>query len=211
MNSHQRPRSIDLEKNIFQQQPITYSKTPIYFLTLSHIFLIWISITNNERLSKFHPLLNSVALGILTSGLAQSIIQCFKPVHYGKLLKFYTWGAINGILSSMWINYILSTFPEKDQVLHRFLTDQIIAAPLFLFVFMSFHCLWEDVDLILSLKTGFVRNLLASYCIWPFASIIGFGGWIDESSIFGFNCFVSLVWTVALGVLNWFERINRYK
>ncbi|KAH3683219.1 hypothetical protein WICPIJ_005809 [Wickerhamomyces pijperi] len=198
----QRGNSIDLEKNIFQERLTTpkpsHSKQFIYALTVIHVVLVCINIVNHKILVKFHPLLNSITLGVLTSGLAQCCIQCFKPVSYKKLMKFYVWGSVNGVLSSMYIDYLLSMFPEDNQLVPRFLTDQIIAGPLFQFVFMSFHCLWEDIDLVSTLKAGFMRNLMASYCVWPIASIIGFGGWIDESWIFSFNCFVSLVWTVVL-------------
>lgn len=144
---------LDLEKNELTIQPSPLkprSKTLLSFITIIEFISLLIVIKHREVIDNVHQLLNSILLGIITATLGQSIIQLFRQVHYDRIGKFFIWGAINGVLSSLWIDCLVYKLPD---VLSRVLVDQLVGSPLFQLLFIVLNCLWENTDISIAMKT----------------------------------------------------------
>src|SRR5690349_20555719 len=96
----------DLEKNAHVVEGHR-TKSLLIVITFLEILSILILIKHREVIDNVHQMLNSILLGILTAGVAQSIIQLYRHVNYNRLLKFCVWGGINGVLSSLWIDTLV--------------------------------------------------------------------------------------------------------
>lgn len=207
------PEKSDLEKNVHVVDAHR-TKALLSAIIILEVVAIVILIQNREVIDNVHQMLNSVLLGVLTAGFAQSIIQLFRRVHYGRLFKFCLWGAMNGVMSSVWIDTLVV---RLETPLHRILTDQFIGTPIFQTIFIIYNSLWENIDIkgafksvsklhfmhcsqLLTRNQTFWRMLGTSYLIWPVCSIVSFN-FLPQHLIFPFTCFVNVIWTLALGLI----------
>lgn len=152
-SSKTKSKIIDLEKNEIANQVTLInnkSKSLLAFLTVVEFISLIIVVKHREVIDNVHQLLNSVLLGILGATFGQSVIQLFKQVHYSKLVKFFIWGAINGILSSLWIDTLVYKFPD---VFTRVMVDQLVGSPFFQLLFIILNCLWENTNISIAMKT----------------------------------------------------------
>ncbi|KAH3675653.1 hypothetical protein WICMUC_002570 [Wickerhamomyces mucosus] len=195
--------STEIEKNlnIKNNHQISRSRSVIYFTILIKLTSIFLLLKNRDLIENVHQLLNSILLGFLTAGLAQTIIQTFRAVNFNKILKFALWGGISGISGSLWIDYLVVEFPKNDDIIYRVAVDQLVGAPFFQSLFLIYNCLWEGNNIKIAFHTNFLKTLLMSYLIWPASSVISFG-YLPQHFIFPFTCAVGVVWTVILGLLN---------
>jgi hypothetical protein len=132
----------DLEKNAHVVEGHR-TKSLLIVITFLEILSILILIKHREVIDNVHQMLNSILLGILTAGVAQSIIQLYRHVNYNRLLKFCVWGGINGVLSSLWIDTLVLQF---EQTPHRIIVDQVVGTPFFQSAFLIFNSVWENHD-----------------------------------------------------------------
>lgn len=192
-------KSADLEKNeISFQHPIrTRSKSLLLILTILEFIALVVVVHHREVIDNVHQLLNSVLLGIFSAVLGQSIIQLFRQVHYNRLGKFVIWGAVNGALSSLWIDLLIYRFPD---VISRVLVDQLVGSPIFQLIFVILNCLFENSNISIAMKTTYITTLKVCYMFWPICSIVSFQ-FLPPHLIFPFNCFISLIWNVVLSLL----------
>lgn len=188
----------ELKDDIENLKPKEGARTKwlMILITLLESICIFTLIENREIIDNVHRLLNSILLGILTAGLGQSLIQLFRRVYYSRLAKFCIWGAVNGILSSLWIDTLLKVEPTSL----RILVDQSVGTPFFQSAFILFNCAWENTDFLSSFRQTFLKMLGTSYAVWPLCSIISFN-FLPPHLIFPFNCFVNVLWTLALGLI----------
>ncbi|ODV97055.1 hypothetical protein PACTADRAFT_15555 [Pachysolen tannophilus NRRL Y-2460] len=143
-----------------------------------------------------HRLLGSCLLGSITSILGQTIDQFFKSnFSANKFFKFLLWGAINGLFSELWIDFIFVNARENN--VKKILMDQIIGNPTFQLVFIIFSCIWDNNDIKLALRTSYIKTLKLSFFIWPSFSILAFTI-LPENLVFPMNCILSLIWNVIL-------------
>lgn len=136
-------------------------------------------------------------------------------------LKYLMWGGLNGLLSSYWIDLVITLFPTKRYAC--VLLDQTIGTVIFQTLYTLFICIWDaEVEVISkSYSNGtlnskgkveltwdaFVRNYASmlwkymkiSWMIWPFVSIISFT-LLPHEWIFPVNCISATIFTVLLGM-----------
>lgn len=126
-------------------------------------------------------------------------------------LKFLTWGAINGLLCSYWIEFLLLLFEEKK--IFCVLLDQSLGTVIFQTLYSLFVCLWDGevevgsestVDLTWNNFTKHYATMLwkyikLSYMIWPIISLLSFTI-LREDWIFPVNCIFSTIFSVVLGM-----------
>ncbi|ODV87582.1 hypothetical protein CANARDRAFT_26966 [[Candida] arabinofermentans NRRL YB-2248] len=162
------------------------------------LFLVYLIFLYYEHINLVHPLLAGLLLGGQSSCMAQSLNQYYhKTYSFNKHVKFYIWGTLNGLFTTVWI-HILFTYVEHP--MYRFLVDQSIGTGLFQFMFVLFNCVWERADLITQLKTTYVSALKYSYMIWPAISFLSFN-YLTPEVIFPLNCFCNLIFTFVLAIL----------
>lgn len=129
-------------------------------------------------------------------------------------LKFLIWGSLNGLLSSYWIDFLVSLFSTK---LFCVFLDQTLGTILFQTLYTLFLCLWDgEVEVTLisapstripltwdAFKTHYTRMLWKymrlSWLVWPLVSLISFTT-VPPTWIFPLNCLFSTIFTVLLGL-----------
>lgn len=131
-------------------------------------------------------------------------------------LKHLTWGGLNGLLSSYWIELVITLFPSKKYAC--VLLDQTVGTVIFQTLYTLFICVW-DAEIEVSPSTSATRTtaeltgesfaqhyghmlwkyMKISWLMWPFVSVVSFTllppGWI-----FPVNCVSATVFTVLLGM-----------
>ncbi|ODV64190.1 Mpv17/PMP22 family protein ASCRUDRAFT_18481, partial [Ascoidea rubescens DSM 1968] len=133
--------------------------------------------------------------GSITSTLAQSFNQIYNRKYaYNQLMKFAIWGSINGVLTCMWIDFLVFRF---DNIVFRVLVDQSIGSPTFQLIYFLLSCLWDNLEIKKSFKSIFLRGLKYSYFIWPTFSCLSFMI-LPPEYIFPANCMVNLIWNIIL-------------
>lgn len=146
----------------------------------------------------YNPNLIKVFIGSLSAVLAQLINQFYKKIYnVSHIVKFFVWGSINGVLTSLWIEMLLEYFPN---LIFRVLFDQLVGSPLFQLVYLVLGSLWDNHDVATNLRVHYFRSLKLSYLIWPSFSILSFSI-LPVELIFPCNCLVSLIWNVILSFL----------
>lgn len=173
------------------------SRLLLLALIVIHVVLLALVVQHREKIDDYHQLLNSVLLGTLTSSFGQSIIQLVKGFNSKRLLKFLIWGWFNGVLSSIWLEYLVLNYTDA---LHRILFDQLVGSPIFQLIFTVFNAVYENASISNAIRTTYLTTLKASYLVWPFCSIISFN-FLPLHLIFPFNCLVTLLWSVILSLL----------
>lgn len=189
--------NLDLEKNYLASAPIESRRSLLVFLMLFQIVLTVIIFKNREVIDNLHQVLNSVLLSCVCSGIAQTFIQFFKPINYKKLIKFWIWGAINGIMTAYWIDFLLA---NVENILKRVFCDQLIGTPYFQLIFIVYNCLWENYDIIPTLKQIYFKTIIYSLVVFSIPSFISFK-YLPPHLIFPLNCITTLVWTIVLSLL----------
>lgn len=145
----------------------------------------------------------SIIIGALCSVLAQLFNQIYKRrINITNVIKFFTWGCINGVLTSLWIDVLVLHFQD---IVIRVMVDQIIGAPIFQLFFISLMTFWwdsEDAESKSSsnFKRNYFRALKLSYLIWPTFSIMSFA-LLPAELIFPCNCLVNLIWNIVLSFI----------
>jgi hypothetical protein len=200
LNSEKKSTAVlDLERNHYSSSAPKLEKRRSLLLVIVAVQAV-LSVfiyKNKEAVDGVHHVINSMLLSVMCSGAAQILIQFIRPFNFKKLLKFWIWGGINGIVSAYWINFLVVQF---ENLPNRVLVDQSIGSPYFQLLFIVFNCLWEGHDVIPTLKRIYIKTLGLSYLIFPLSSIISFG-FLPPNLIFPFNCLVTLIWTVVLSLL----------
>ena len=139
-------------------------------------------------------------------------------------LKFLTWGGVNGLLCSYWIELLLTVF--RDRQLVCVLVDQTAGTVIFQTLYSLFICLWDGeveisgaaaaaiadggdatcrtVELTWENFTNHYAGMLwkymkMSYLVWPVISFLCFTVLSDEW-IFPVNCFFATLFGVTLGM-----------
>lgn len=149
-----------------------------------------------EGILKMYPNLGPTLLGAISAVLAQSFTQVIKGKHsFNKLVKFVCWGALNGLFSTVWIDFLVNSV---DSVVLQVAVDQSVGAPLFQLLFTLLSMVWDsDSASGPSPRAVYFKSLRYSFCFWPFMSIAMFC-FIPENMMFFFNCFVNFVWNLIL-------------
>lgn len=149
-----------------------------------------------EGILKMYPNLGPTLLGAISAVLAQSVTQIAKKKHStNKLLKFVCWGALNGMFSTIWIDYLVN---NTESVVLQVAIDQSIGAPLFQLLFTLLLMVWDtETASGPSARAVYFRSLRYSFCFWPFMSIAMFC-FVPDNMMFLFNCFVNFVWNMIL-------------
>ncbi|WPK27088.1 hypothetical protein PUMCH_004461 [Australozyma saopauloensis] len=149
-----------------------------------------------EGILKAYPNLGPTLLGAISAVLAQSITQMFKKKHSNnKLFKFICWGALNGMVSTIWIDFLVNSM---DSVVLQVALDQSIGAPFFQLLFTLLSMAWDNETASgPSPKAVYFKSLRYSFCFWPFMSVAMFC-FVPDNMMFFFNCFVNFVWNMIL-------------
>lgn len=140
---------VDIEKNL-EVDIQARSKSTILLITFFELACIIFLMHHREYIDSLHQMLNSILMGMFTAGFAQSVIQLYRYVNYHRLAKFYVWGAVNGVISSLWIDYLVYNFPAVSM---RVAVDQCIGSPFFQAIFIIYNCIWENLDILPAFKT----------------------------------------------------------
>lgn len=160
----------------------------------------WIIYINYNRLiDDIHPLAAPAILGSVSAALAQCLNQYLKKkVDYNRIAKFMVWGSINGPLTVLWIDLLMSRF---ESVAYRILVDQSVGAPLFQATFSVLNSLWENGDMVTAnSRSTYLRSLRYSYCYWPIFSVCLFL-LVPQKMMFPANCAANLLWNLILSRL----------
>lgn len=177
--------------------PKTVKRRLILNLVLESISSIIIYVKYQSILN-YHRLLAPSLLGGFTAMLAQSINQFSKQkLNNNRILKFFTWGTINGCFTVLWYDFLIMKF---DNLGFRILIDQIIGAPIFQLAFNILSSLWDHGEITSNTRSMYIKSLKYSYCFWPFFSILSFG-FIPNSLMFPANCLANLFWSLVLSKL----------
>lgn len=163
------------------------------------IVLIYLVVSYDELKSVGGELAMSVLIGLLLLVLAQLINQFYRRMYSMlQIAKFFVWGCINGVLTSLWIDMLFFQCPNT---VSRVLVDQLIGLPMFQLTFLVMNAIWDNnSDIKTYLKINYVRSLKLSYLIWPCFSIISFSI-LPAHLIFPCNCLVNLGWNVVLSFI----------
>lgn len=111
--------------------------------------------------------------------------------------KFGCWGALSGLCTSIWIDFLLTSFPERPLIC--VLLDQTIGNITMQIIYVVFVGIWDGnyngwIHLIWKLTK-------VSYLIWPWVSVLSFTV-LNSEWIFPFNCLVGTAFGVILGFHN---------
>lgn len=158
---------------------------------------------------------------------AQILITADKDASLRDHIKFLTWGGVNGLLCSYWIELLLTMF--KDRPIMCVLADQSVGTVIFQTLYSLFVCLWDGeievygvaidiadsqhihssharrtVDLTWENFTNYYAGMLwrymkLSYLMWPVISVLCFTV-LSDKWIFPVNCFFSTLFGVTLGM-----------
>lgn len=145
---------------------------------------------------RVHPHLGPTLLGAVSAVFAQSISQIVKRKHSpNKLAKFTCWGALNGMCSTLWIDFVVT---RTDNVIWKVVLDQTIGAPMFQLFFTLLSTVWDTkFGSSASLRAMYFKSLRYSFYFWPFMSVAMFC-FIPESMMFLFNNVASFGWNMIL-------------
>lgn len=137
----------------------------------------------------------------------ESLENSFIPEH----CKILAWGSLNGLLSSYWIELVISLFP--DQPLYCVLMDQTIGVLINQTLYSLFLCLWDGEMEVCSGYSHkedltwevFIENyavMLWKYMklvwmVWPFISFFSFMI-LPQQWIFPLNCVCTTLFTLVL-------------
>lgn len=173
----------------------SFPKSAYFFILVELIAGIQV-LYQYEGILKMYPNLGPTLLGAISAVLAQSLTQVIKGKHsFNKLVKFVCWGALNGLFSTVWIDYLVKSV---DSVVLQVAIDQSIGAPLFQLLFTLLSMVWDSETASgPSPRAVYFKSLRYSFCFWPFMSIAMFC-FIPENMMFFFNCFVNFVWNLIL-------------
>lgn len=189
---------VDIEKGrILLSSTNKYVTRKLMIIMIIEIFISVYIYINYDSLLDINLLLAPSLLGALTAALAQTFNQFVKNTYsFEKIIKFIVWGIINGLLTAMWIDIIMSI----DDFYLRVFIDQSIGAPGFQLIFTILNSLWDNGSLNKSTINAFFKSLKYSYCYWPFVSILVFG-FLPLDIIFPCNCAAALIWNIILSRL----------
>lgn len=125
--------------------------------------------------------------------------------------KFLCWGGLNGLLSSYWIEFVISL--SNGWRLLCVGIDQSVGTVIFQTLYSLFLCLWDgeieigtDSDAQIDLTwESFIAHysgmlwkyMKLSWTVWPFISLISFTV-LNEDWIFPLNCICTTIFTVIL-------------
>lgn len=167
-----------------------------YFFIFAELVAGFQVLYHYEGILKMYPNLGPTLLGSISAVLAQSLTQVIKGKHsFNKLVKFVCWGALNGLFSTVWIDFLVNTV---DSIVLQVAVDQSIGAPLFQLLFTLLSMVWDSETASgPSPRAVYFKSLRYSFCFWPFMSIAMFC-FIPENMMFFFNCFVNFVWNLIL-------------
>lgn len=151
-------------------------------------------------ITQLHPLAAPAMLGTTSAAFAQSLNQYIKKkLDYNRVMKFMVWGSINGTLTVLWIDVLIT---RVDSVVYRILVDQAIGAPAFQATFSVLNSIWETGELVSNTaKSSFLRSLRYSYCYWPIFSVCLFL-FVPPNMMFPANCLANLLWNLILSRLS---------
>lgn len=167
-----------------------------YIYLFIEVILAFEVLASFDWIADSYPLFAPTLLGALSAAIAQSLNQIIKRKHsINKLLKFITWGSINGCFTAIWFDILTRRVENK---VRQVLLDQTIAAPLFQLSFAVLSAIWEnDSILSKSFRSTYVKSLRYSYCYWPFVATCMFM-MVSQEKQFLFNSFASFVWNMIL-------------
>lgn len=154
--------------------------------------------------------LDNVALSLDLSELKANSIK--------NHLKFLSWGSLNGLLSSYWIEFLLQLFPNDKKLC--VILDQSAGTLIFQVLYTLFIIIWdgeveirlpengdlESINLELTWDNFYNhyasmlwKHMKLSYLVWPAISFLSFTV-MPEQWIFPLNCIATTVFSVCLGI-----------
>lgn len=150
-------------------------------------------------IDRLHPLVAPALLGSVSAAFAQTMNQYLKKkIDFNRIFKFMVWGSINGTLTVLWIDLLLT---RLDSAVYRIVVDQTVGAPAFQATFSILNSLWETGELIsTTARSSYLRSLRYSYCYWPIFSVCLFL-LVPPQMMFPANCLANLLWNLILSRL----------
>lgn len=129
---------------------------------------------------------------------SQLLVQLFtNRFDLSRLVKFYVWGAQNGIWTRFWTEQLTN---KLEWTITKVLWDQIYGNSMGIFMYISLSGYWEGYNLTLYLQENYWNSLKASWLVWPVASLVQFYV-VPHRYIALFNTAVNFVWTIVLGLI----------
>lgn len=144
------------------------------------------------------PMGCAAVVSMALSGTSQLVVQLLtNSVDISRLIKFYVWGALNGMWTRFWTEQLTIRF---QLTVVKILWDQIYGNPMGIFMFLSLSGYWEGADVTAYLQRNYWSSLKASWFVWPAASVAQFLI-VPHRYIALFNTAVNFMWTIVLGLI----------